>query len=128
MNSLLLALTLTQSPAVAAQPFGYPPPFPGPPVPVFRPSLPFPPSAPPSAGPMTIEQFVHCFRPTPGAHHVWLVHPKTCQPVQVCFTLPHCANPPKVRHGRRYIEFDFGKLEVEINFRHNGTVDVDYDD
>ena len=82
---------------------------------------------PPFAQPLTIEEFVKCFQPFPGAYRVTLIHPKTCKPVTVCFELPDCGCPPKVRSGRRYVEFDYGKREVEILFRHNGTVDVDYD-
>ncbi|MGL6096760.1 MAG: hypothetical protein ACRC7O_13310, partial [Fimbriiglobus sp.] len=72
-------------------------------------------------------EFVKAFPPFPGSYRVCLIHPKTCRPVTVCFTLPECACPPKVRSGRRFVEFDYGKREVEIRFRHNGTVDVDYD-
>ena len=74
-------------------------------------------------GAVTLEEFAKCFKPTPGHHTVWIVHPKTCRPVEVCFDLPDCGCP-KVRVNRRSIEFDYGRREVELQFRHNGTVDV----
>ena len=59
---------------------------------------------------------------------MWVVHPDTRQPVKVCFVLP----PGKLEDfevGRRSIRFEFcGGKEVEIDFRKNGTVRVDYDD
>lgn len=73
---------------------------------------------------MTVEEFARCFRPTPGTHHVCLIHPVTCRPVEVCFTLP--PGCPKVRVRHREVEFDYGRHEVEIEFRRNGTVHVDY--
>jgi len=97
MPPLVLALALT----APAQPPGYP-------VPV-----------------LTLDQFSRVFTPVPGRHEVLLVHPKTGQPVAVCFTLPE----GKLRHfevTRNEIEFDFGRTDVEIIFRHNGTVDVKY--
>ncbi len=36
--------------------------------------------------------------------------------------------PPRVRVNTRSIEFQYRRYEVEINFRHNGTADVGYDD
>ena len=108
MNAILLSLALV-APA-------HPPVFsPGPVVLV-----------PHHQPPMTIEQFVRCFQPTPGVHHVWIIHPVTCQPVQVCFTFPANCGCPKVKHGRRYFEFDYGRKEIEVHFRRNGKVDVDY--
>ncbi len=114
MTSLLLGLALTASPVGIAQ---FPPGF-----------QPLPPPAPlvrPAPVALTLEQFGKWFQPVPGHHRVWLVHPKTCQPVEVCFTLP--PGCPRVEIGRRKIEFDYGKREVEIHFRHSGRVDVEYD-
>ncbi len=73
-------------------------------------------------------EFAKCFVPVPGYHRVKILHPRTKCPVQVCFKLPACACPPKVRVGRRSIEYDYGDLEVEIKFRLFGRVTVDYDD
>lgn len=117
----------------------FPPPYPAPrgpsyypPAPPFVPPFVQPPVAPPPhsgfpgsghRGAMTLEQFARCFQPTCGTHHVCIIHPVTCQPVNVCFTLPHGC--PKVCVNRRSIEFDYGRREVEINFLRNGRVDVD---
>lgn len=139
MNSLLLGLAISSSPAVAGQ---YPMPFPPgvrpvpvvpvapvqPRVPVYPPTIPLPVPSPvpqPAVVAMTVDEFARCFKPLPGHYKVWLIHPKTCRPVEVCFTLP--PGCPKVEVGRRRLEFDYGKREVELHFRHNGTVDVDYD-
>ena len=145
MTSLVLGLALSASQSAVAQPPGYPvdyPPVvrpyrPAPPVVVVpeRPAY-YPPFAPGEPTPgfphrphrkaMTLQEFARCFEPTPGTHHVCLIHPVTCRPVEVCFKLPHGCGCPKVRVNRREIEFDYGRREVEIRFRHNGTVDVDY--
>lgn len=101
MTSLLLGLALTVSPHAAAQ---------------------YPPGVPVA---FTLEQFGKVFQPIPGHHKVWIIHPKTCQPVEVCFTLP--PGCPKVEISRRKIEFDYGKREIEVHFRHSGRVEVEYD-
>ena len=110
----------------------YPPPAPVPPVaPAF-----YPPAAPvPPApaghghhGPMTLEEFAHCFKPTCGVHHLTLIHPVTCRPVHVCLKLPH-GETPRVCVHRRSIEFDYRHHDdIEIEFNRNGTVSIDYDD
>ncbi len=74
--------------------------------------------------PLLLEQFVQVFRPEPGIHQIWFAHPKTNRPVFVCFTLP--AGAPKVRHGSRYVKFDYGRHEVEVTFRASGKVLVEY--
>jgi hypothetical protein len=157
MNSMLLGLALSASPATAAHPplpltpgapifsphrTGFPvkqvpvhtphtPGFPAPPsfYPPFAPGAPTPgfPHHPGHRGPMTLAEFARCFQPTPGHHSVWLIHPVTCQPVHVCFNLPYGCGCPKVKVGRRSIEFDYGKREVEIEFHRNGSYRVDYD-
>jgi hypothetical protein len=158
MNSLLLGLALTASPATAAQPplppalppgtpipyqpgyaaptpyrpghpprpAYYPPQPPAPPT-VFAPGEPIP-GYPAPPAPMTLAQFARCFQPTPGHHTVCLIHPVTCRPVTVCFDLPYGCACPKVKLHRRSVEFDYGKREVEIEFRRNGSYKVDYDD
>jgi hypothetical protein len=102
----------------------------------------YPPTAPPFAPgeptpgfpapgghhePMTLAHFAKCFRPTPGHHTVCLIHPVTCRPVHVCFDLPFGCGCPEIDVNRRSIEFDYGKREIEIEFRRNGTYEVDYD-
>ncbi len=109
MNALLFGLAL----AAPAQP-----PLPPFPPPVEYPAAPLPPPV------LTHDEFARVFRPTPGVHSVWLVHPKTKCPVFVSFTLP--PGCPKVKRGSRYLEFDYGKKEVEIRFKHNGSVQVEY--
>lgn len=73
--------------------------------------------------PPTVEEFAKTFTPLPGSYKVCLLHPKSCQPVEVCFTLPDCGCP-KVHVNKHHLEFDYGKHEVDIRFRHNGSVDV----
>jgi hypothetical protein len=143
MTSFLLGFALTTGSANLAQmpfPPGYPPgtvPTPAPlayPSPLTYPS-PAPsafsiPNAPPMtllpAPPMTHQQFAAIFQPIPGTHKVVLLHPKTGRPVEVCFTLP--PGCPKVNVGKRYLEFEYDRLEVEIRFCCFGRVKVDYDD
>jgi hypothetical protein len=59
---------------------------------------------------------------------VWVVHPATGQPVKVCFTLPG-GRLKEFEVEKRSIRFEFRDgQEVEIEFRSNGTVRVEYDD
>jgi hypothetical protein len=109
-----------------AQPI--PQPLPGQPVP----QLPQPQPLPTQPLPQTpvvlkLADFSRVFTPLPGKHDVWLLHPTTCQPVRVCFTLP----PGKMKRFEvedRSIEFEFDKCEVKIEFRKNGRVEIEYDD
>ena len=148
MNSLVLGLALTASPSTAAHPPappvklhpvvspyrpGFPPAgvhsYPG--RPVFYPPVGHHPGVPHGHRhrPMTLREFAHCFHPTPGTHHVWIIHPYTNCPVEVCFKLPRGHCHPKVDLNRRSIEFDYRDgCEVEICFHRNGKVHVDYDD
>jgi hypothetical protein len=76
---------------------------------------------------LCLADFSRAFTPLPGRHEVWLIHPCTKQPVQVCFTLP----PGRMKRFEvedRSIEFEFDKCEVRIDFRKNGKVEIDYDD
>ena len=123
MNSLLMTLALTAGPTGVSQP---PAPYP-PGTPVPYPGRPaFYPPVPHHQRPMTLPEFAKCFQPVPGTHEVYIVHPVTCQPVRVCFTLPEGCGCPKVKTGRRWVEFDYGRREVDINFWRNGTVGVKY--
>jgi hypothetical protein len=116
MTSLVLGLAVL-SPAH--------PPRPLPPPPSVIVEAP-PPVIAPAPAVFTVKEFARAFQPIPGHHTVWLDHPKTCRPVKVCFDLP--PGCPKVKASKHRLEFDYGKCEVTIRFRHNGAVDVDYDD
>lgn len=97
-----------------------------PPVSLYPPPVVVPAPVVPSA--ITLGEFSRYFTPAPGKHDVWVVHPVTQQPVQVCFTLPH-GRLKDFEVDRRSIRFEFaGGREVEIEFRNNGTVRVEYDD
>jgi hypothetical protein len=97
-------------------------------VPVYQPVYPVVPVQPVTPQAVTLAEFSRFFTPTPGKHHVWIVHPDTCQPVPVCFTLPG-GKLTDFEVGRRSIRFEFrGGCDVEIEFRKNGTVRVEYDD
>ncbi|MCS6867107.1 MAG: hypothetical protein RMJ56_14000 [Gemmataceae bacterium] len=88
--------------------------------------LPIQPPAPVVPAALTLAEFSRFFTPTPGLHRVWLIHPVTQQPVQVCFTLPN-GQLREFRVDRRSIRFEFSCGDVEIDFRSNGTVRIDYD-
>lgn len=143
MNTLVLSLALTapaHPPALTLPPGVRPQPqvFPVAPLPVYRPPVFYPPQVPVYRPPVfvpppvvpqaiTLAEFSRFFTPTPGKHAVWVVHPVTRQPVQVCFVLPN----GKLRDfevDRRCIHFDFGRDEVDIDFRSDGTVRVRYRD
>lgn len=74
----------------------------------------------------TMDNFAREFRPSEGHHRILIVHPVTCRPVEVCFTLP-CGKLQELDVNRRSIQFDFGRHDVHIHFRSNGTVDVHAD-
>ena len=92
---------------------------------MYQPAPMFPVQPPMHQGPMSLEHFAHCFKPTPGTHHVCLIHPCTGRPVEVCFTLP--PGCPQVELSRHRLEFDYGRREVELHFEGNGTVHVQND-
>ncbi len=106
-----------------------------PPVQVLRPGFPPPVVAPPvvvaqPVGALTLPQFSRVFAPTPGRHHYLIVHPRTCQPVEVCFVLPNCGRLDRVRVDRDsiHIDIDNPDFDVDIDFRNDGTVRVRYSD
>ena len=72
--------------------------------------------------PMTVSEFVSTFKPLPGKYEVLLIHPKTCCPVKVCFTLPPgCLC--KVRATGHKIVFDYKcQRDVVIRFLCCGKV------
>ena len=74
----------------------------------------------------TMDNFAREFRAAEGHHKILIVHPVTCRPVEVCFTLP-CGKLRDLDVNRRSIRFDFGRHDVHIHFRNNGTVNVHAD-
>lgn len=108
----LLALALLS-------PLQLPPPAPAQPLPVQPAPLP-----PPAPMAVTLDEFVKNFQPVAGVHTVWIVHPKTKVATAISFTLP--AGTPKVKSGKTYVTFDYGKYEAEIRFRSSGKVTVEY--
>jgi hypothetical protein len=97
-----------------------------PPVPVLPPPGRVQPVQPVPVA-MTLATFSRSFAALPGNHEVWLIHPRTKQPVLVCFTLP----PGRMRSFEvddDWIEFEFDKCDVTIDFRKNGKVEIEYDD
>lgn len=143
MTTLVLGLALStpaQPPVVVARPVVVHPhhrPFATlPPVVVARPVIVPPPVvvvpppvvvAPPA---LTLPQFSRVFAPTPGRHHYWIVHPRTCQPVEVCFVLPNCGRLDRVRVDRDsiHIDIDNPDFDVDIDFRNDGSVRIRYSD
>lgn len=77
--------------------------------------------------PPTHREFAGSFLPRPGTYEVTLLHPATGEPCVVCFTLPN-AGRCKVKVDDDEIEFDYDGCEVEIHFKRDGRVVVDYDD
>jgi hypothetical protein len=79
----------------------------------------------PAAVAISHADFARGFTPAAGNYEVDLIHPYTCCPVRVCFTLPPGC-PKKVRVHRGELEFDYGRTEVEIRFKKDGRVKVEY--
>jgi hypothetical protein len=91
-----------------------------------------PPPQPVAAGalqppprPPTLCEFAANFKAGPGTFEVCLVHPVTHCPVKVCFTLP-CGCPKKVKVQKHELKFDYGRHDVELHFKRDGTVKVKY--
>lgn len=125
MTPILLSFALAQPPLpVYPAPVVVPAPVYAPPT--VLPGEPYPVPVPvPQQRPMTLQEFGKCFVPTPGPHVVCLIHPATNRPVTVAFTLPDGCGCPKVTVRRREVEFKYAKhREVELQFKHRGTVDV----
>jgi hypothetical protein len=73
---------------------------------------------------VTLADFARTFKPAPGTHDVYLIHPRTKEPVKVSFTLPE-GSPKKVKAHARRLVFDYGKRHwVKIHFVARGKVRV----
>jgi hypothetical protein len=82
--------------------------------------------APPPVQPMTLAEFADIFKPAPGTYEVVLLHPDTCCPVKVCFTLP-CGCPKNVKLHKRSLTFVYDGCEkVRIRMTLCGTARVVY--
>jgi len=86
--------------------------------------LPPPVTVVPIVKPITHQVFADCFKPAPGDYEIVFIHPGSCCPVKVCFTLP--CGCPKVRVHKRELVFDYGREEVVIRFQLFGKVKVSY--
>ncbi len=124
-NVLSMAVVIGAASLASAQ-FAPPPgapngPLPPQAVPVLPPQTLAPPTAIP-VRPLTVDEFVASFKPLPGKYEVLLLHPKTCCPVKVCFTLPPgCIRG--VRYNGHRIVFDYKcQRDVVIRFLHGGKV------
>jgi hypothetical protein len=117
------ATTAPASPAVRVAPVPYESHSP-----TLLPSAPLPiDGAPQPAYIMTHVEFARGFRPVAGNYEVVLLHPCTGRPVKVCFSLPHGC-PEEIHVERDEIEFEYDDVEVEIEFKRDGRVRVNYDD
>jgi hypothetical protein len=72
--------------------------------------------------------FGKSFVPAPGTYEVVFIHPVTKRPCPVQFLLPPRGRPPVIRIEPTALEYDFGDLEVEIRFKMDGRVKVEYND
>ena len=77
------------------------------------------------AQPMSVADFACGFQPAAGTYRVTLIHPKTCCPVDVCFTLP-CGCARKITTTKYTMRIVYPGLfnDVVIRFRLDGTVSV----
>jgi hypothetical protein len=108
-------------PFASAQEVPPAPVLPGSPLPVPQ-VLPSPSPAVLPVRPLTLDEFAASFKPLPGQYEVLLVHPKTCCPVKVCFTLPPgCLRGMRV--SKHKIVFDYKcQHDVVIRFLPFGKV------
>ncbi len=72
----------------------------------------------------THRQFAEALKPCCGKYRVLVIHPCTCQPVEICFELPdRCAKC--VKASKDEIEVRYGLLSyVKIRFCKGGDVKV----
>ena len=82
---------------------------------------------PPHVLPLTHYEFAKVFQPRAGNYEVELLHPYSKRPVQIRFTLPY-ALLEEIDVKRDELKFEYDDYEVEIDFKKNGRVEVDYDD
>lgn len=108
------------APSLPGSPYG---PLPAPQV---VPNLPPPAVALPPAivpvRPITVSEFAASFKPLPGRYEVLLIHPKTCCPVKVCFTLPPGCIRKVAVNGHKVAFVYKCQHDVVIRFLHNGNV------
>jgi hypothetical protein len=75
---------------------------------------------------MTLNEFARSFKPdcSGGKYEVVLVHPCTCKPVKVCFSLPP-GNPKRivVRKNQFVVRYGLCKV-VTLQFNRDGSVSV----
>ena len=130
--SIPAVLVLASAASIACGQFAPNVPDGQPPLPQTVPNLPPPAVVPPSVivpppaivpvRPMTIEEFAASFKPLPGRYEVMLIHPKTCCPVKVCFTLP-CGCLCNVKVSKHTIRFVYKcQRDVVIRFLCFGKV------
>lgn len=117
-----VSIEVRKGPPVVAPPVVEPPP--GVPLEIAPPARPVPLPGQPHYP--TLAEFAASFRPLPGNYQVTLIHPRTCCPVTLCFTLPQGC--PRVKVNRDELRFDYGKYEVDIEFKKNGRVKIEYQD
>jgi hypothetical protein len=65
------------------------------------------------------------FQPAAGIHLFAFVHPYTHQTVAVRVDLP--AGQPRLKVSGDQLEFDYGRVEVEVRFRKDGRVSIKTD-
>lgn len=126
MRSLLCLGVLLCGASLASAQFAPSVPVNPSPIPQAIPSLPPPAVVPPPVAipvrPLTIEEFAASFKPLPGRYEVLLIHPKTCCPVKVCFTLP-CGCLCNVKVSKHSIRFVYKcQHDVVIRFLLCGKV------
>lgn len=73
---------------------------------------------------MTLPEFAGSFKPAAaGTYKVVLIHPVTCCPVTVCFTLPGCPQTVRLHDQRVTFHYGLGK-NVILQFNSDGGVTV----
>jgi hypothetical protein len=122
MRSLSCLVVLTMASLSPAQVVPGPPTVPLPPpqpLPAL-PALPAPAIIP--VQPMSVGDFVASFKPLPGNYEVLLIHPKTCCPAKVCFTLPPGCLRCVRANGHKIVFVYKCQHDVVIRFLHSGKV------
>jgi hypothetical protein len=100
-----------------------PPPLPTLPPPGFTPPPMVPSIVLPTVRALTVREFAETFRFCAGPVEAWVIHPRTCCPVKVCFTLK--AAPKRIMFDRDIVEFRCGLFKnVVVRFLPNGRVSV----
>ncbi len=76
--------------------------------------------------PIPFKETDNWYEPHAGLHIFAFIHPHTGETVGVPIDFPE--GEPEVQIRRDKVEFDYGREEIEVHFRKDGRIEVEFDD